>query len=49
MDEFVWLVVACDSPAEVAETLARLERESGLAVLDLPKEATYHVGLHFPL
>lgn len=45
----MWLVVACDSPAEVAETLARLERESGLAVLDLPKEATYHVGLHFPL
>lgn len=23
----MWLVVACDSPAEVAETLARLERE----------------------
>ncbi|BGD20515.1 Lrp/AsnC family transcriptional regulator [Pseudomonas aeruginosa] len=45
----MWLVVACDSPAEVAETLARLERESGLAILDLPKEATYHVGLHFPL
>ena len=31
----MWLVVACDSPAEVAETLARLERE--LAVLDLPR------------
>lgn len=23
----MWLVVACDSPVEVAETLARLERE----------------------
>lgn len=33
----MWLVVACDSPAEVAETLARLERESGLAVPTCPR------------
>ena len=26
-----------------------LERQTGLSVLNLPKEKTYHVGLHFPL
>ncbi|MCY1388948.1 AsnC-like ligand binding domain protein [compost metagenome] len=45
----MWFVLACASPEQMAATLARLEDETGLPVLSLPKEATYHVGLHFPL
>lgn len=45
----MWFVLACATPADVAASLARIEARTGLAVLDLPKEATYHVGLHFPL
>ena len=26
-----------------------LQAETGLAVLNLPKEETFHVGLHFPV
>ena len=34
----MWLVVATERPARVAEVLAEIERLTGLTVLDLPKE-----------
>lgn len=43
----MWLVLGCSSWEEISETLRRLEAETGLKPLDLPKEKTYHVGLHF--
>ena len=45
----MWFVVACDSPAALEKTLAHIETATGLPVLNLPKEETYHVGLHFQL
>lgn len=45
----MWFVLGCASPSDITATLARIEAQSGLTVLNLPKEETYHVGLHFPL
>ena len=45
----MWFVLACGTEAELAATLSRIEALTGLAVLNLPKEHTYHVGLYFPV
>ncbi len=45
----MWFVLGCETPAGIAEAIARIEAETGLAVLNLPKEETFHVGLHFPV
>ena len=31
------------------DVVARIEAQTGLTVLNLPKEETFHVGLHFPV
>ena len=43
----MWFVLGCATPQGIAETIARIEALTGLPVLNLPKEETYHVGLHF--
>ena len=43
----MWFVLGCATPQGIADTIARIEAETGLPVLNLPKEETYHVGLHF--
>ncbi|MDR9878363.1 Lrp/AsnC family transcriptional regulator [Pseudomonas allii] len=45
----MWFVLACATEAELAVTLSRIEALTGLAVLNLPKEQTYHVGVYFPV
>ncbi|NHW02291.1 Lrp/AsnC family transcriptional regulator [Stutzerimonas degradans] len=45
----MWFVLGCATPERIAETIARIEAQTGLPVLNLPKEETYHVGLHFPV
>ncbi len=45
----MWFVLACGTAAELAATLSCIEALTGLAVLNLPKEQTYHVGLYFPV
>ena len=45
----MWFVLACDTPQAVAVTLRHIESLTGLPVLNLPKEETYHVGLHLPV
>ncbi|MCQ4296806.1 Lrp/AsnC family transcriptional regulator [Pseudomonas stutzeri] len=45
----MWFVLGCETPQGIAESIARIEVETGLAVLNLPKEETFHVGLHFPV
>ncbi|MHA3905263.1 siroheme decarboxylase subunit beta [Castellaniella sp. WN] len=45
----MWFVLACESPGHLDRTLTAIESVTGLAVLNLPKEETYHVGLHLPL
>ena len=43
----MWFVLACPSEQAISDTLLRIERLTGLEPLNLPKEETYHVGLHF--
>ena len=45
----MWFVLGCETPAGIAEAIARIEAQTGLTVLNLPKEETFHVGLHFPV
>jgi DNA-binding Lrp family transcriptional regulator len=45
----MWFVLGCATPQSIADTIAQIETQTGLPVLNLPKEETYHVGLHFPL
>lgn len=43
----MWFVLGCAAPEGIAETIRHIETQTGLPVLNLPKEETYHVGLHF--
>lgn len=43
----MWFVLGCATPQGIADTIAQIEAQTGLPVLNLPKEETYHVGLHF--
>lgn len=45
----MWFVLGCETPEGIAQAIARIEALTGLGVLNLPKETTYHVGLHFPV
>lgn len=45
----MWFVLATATPAGIQESIKQIEQLTGLSVLNLPKEKTYHVGLHFPL
>ena len=41
----MWFVLACETPDEIAATLARIETETGLKVHDFPKEREFFIGL----
>ncbi|MGE6528994.1 Lrp/AsnC family transcriptional regulator [Pseudomonas sp. NPDC077382] len=43
----MWFVLGCATPQGIADIITRIEAQTGLPVLNLPKEETYHVGLHF--
>lgn len=43
----MWFVVATEDPAEIRRTLATIEQETGLRVLDLPAEEQYFVEVNF--
>lgn len=45
----MWFVLACAHPEEISDSIRTIEEITGLSVLNLPKERTYHVGLHFPV
>ena len=42
----MWFVLAADSAQAVADAVERIEAATGLAVLQLPKEREYYVGLN---
>lgn len=44
----MWFVVAADSQSAIRDCLARIESETGLAVLSFPKEREYCVELRLP-
>jgi siroheme decarboxylase len=45
----LWFVIAGPDTESVAGTISRIERQSGLAVLNLPLLQAYHIDLGFPL
>ncbi|MCO5786838.1 AsnC family protein [Pseudomonas sp. G11-1] len=45
----MWFVLACATPDGISASIAHIEQLTGLPVLNLPKEETYHVGLHLPV
>jgi len=45
----MWFVVATDRRPAVDEVLGRIERATGLAVLDFPKEREYFVEMRLPV
>ena len=45
----LWFVVTAGCRADVGATLATIEGQSGLSVLDLPLERAYHIDLGFRL
>jgi hypothetical protein len=45
----MWFVLGCLTEQGIVETLQRIENMTGLPLLNLPKEETYHVGLYFPV
>lgn len=44
----MWFVLAAESPQAVGAAIERIERETGLPVLALPKEREYFVELRLP-
>jgi len=44
----MWFVLACATEHDLTEALNHIETLTGLPLLNLPKEETYHVGLYFP-
>jgi DNA-binding Lrp family transcriptional regulator len=45
----LWFVVTAPSRAQVSETLAAIQRDTGLKPLDLPMQVDYHIDLGFSL
>lgn len=45
----LWFVVTGASRADVDASLARIERDAGLSVLDLPLERAFHIDLGFAM
>ncbi len=40
----MWFVVSAEDPRRIGEVIAEIERETGLAVLAMPKEREFFVG-----
>ena len=45
----MWFVVASDQPGGVAETLAAIERHTGLPVYNFPRQQAFYLGLRLRL
>lgn len=43
----MWFVLATDAPARIEETIARIERATGLKVFNMPKEKEFFIGARF--
>jgi len=41
----MWFVLACETPSDIAETIAAIESETGLTVHDFPKQKEFFIGL----
>lgn len=45
----LWFVLSAEEPGEVERALTAIERETGIAVMNLPALEEYFLGVHFQL
>ena len=45
----MWFVLATETPAALQVAIDRIEAQTGLEILDLPKLEEFYVGLHFEI
>ena len=45
----MWFVLATETQDDIAAVITRIEQETGLTVLNLPKQEEFHVGLYLPV
>ncbi len=45
----MWFVLATETPERIAAVIADIERETGLKVHNMPKQAEFYVGLRFEI
>lgn len=45
----MWFVVGTESEAEILEVIEQIEQQSGLPVVNVPKEHEFFVGLYLPV
>ncbi|MDH5189358.1 MAG: Lrp/AsnC family transcriptional regulator [Rhodospirillaceae bacterium] len=45
----MWFVIATETPEQVAQTIKKIELETGLVVLNVPKLEEFFIGLRFDL
>ena len=43
----MWFVLATETPEQLDECLHKIEKTTGLPVLNLPRKEEFYVGLHF--
>jgi DNA-binding Lrp family transcriptional regulator len=43
----MWFVLATESEEDIGDTLAEIEKVTGIRVYNMPKEKEFFVGLHF--
>lgn len=45
----MWFVIGTETEQEIAEVIMQIEQQTGLAVLNTPKEEEFYVGLYLPV
>jgi DNA-binding Lrp family transcriptional regulator len=45
----MWFVIGTESREEITEVIAQIEQKTGLAVVNMPKEHEFFVGLYLPV
>jgi len=45
----MWFVIRTETQAEIAEVISAIEQQTGLEVVNVPKEHEFFVGLYLPV
>lgn len=45
----MWFVIGTETPEEIHEVIANIEKQSGLKVHNMPKQEEFYVGLYLPV
>jgi len=45
----MWFVIGAEQPQEITDVIASIEQQSGITVLNMPKQEEFYVGLYLPV